>query len=112
MGRNLGYETNVNFKLTPEHKDELRRLAHRREMNISELVRSAVEEFLLAPDRHVTVRLSTDDYTQLKALARSQRQSPSALLADAVAILIEDMDEPAPQVERVNPFIAKAQRAA
>ncbi|MEA2252722.1 MAG: hypothetical protein QOG70_2964 [Solirubrobacteraceae bacterium] len=64
-------------------------------------------EELLAPEHHLHLRLSTDDYAQLKAVAQAQGMTPVALVHEAIEIVIEDA--PAPQVERtINPFIEKA----
>jgi hypothetical protein len=47
--RDLGYEEYQSFKLPPEHKAALKRVAHRQETTVGELLRGAVE-VLIAPD--------------------------------------------------------------
>jgi predicted DNA-binding protein len=101
-----GLEGHTAFKIEPSRKDELRALAHARQMTLSELMRSAVEDYLLAPDRCLCLRLSTEDYTLLEALAEANGQTPIELVREAVDIVL---DEAAPAE---NPFIAKARRAA
>jgi predicted HicB family RNase H-like nuclease len=104
-----GLEEHINVACAPETKAALVRAARERGTSLSELVRGAYDD-LLVPGL-VSVRLSTRDYKALSRLARSQGMTASALVREAISIVLEDA-EPAEVERSSNPFIERARRAA